>query len=191
MNPRRKSRLTIILFVLLGVAVATGLVTYALRSNIDLFYTPSEIVYGKNDDESQRPQVGQRIRVGGMVVAGTVNRDNQSLKVSFDLNDIGPSITVRYEGILPDLFREGQGIVAQGVLVEPTVLEATEVLAKHDENYVPPELDDQLKKAHKPMGVSEADLKGESARDRYYNNDNQQQQNQQFINETLKQVEGK
>ncbi|MGQ0287002.1 cytochrome c maturation protein CcmE [Pasteurellaceae bacterium 22721_9_1] len=166
MNPRRKSRLTVILFVLFGVAIATGLVTYALRSNIDLFYTPSEIVNGKNDDPSQKPEVGQRIRVGGMVVEGTVERDAKSLKVKFDLNDVGPSITVEYEGILPDLFREGQGIVAQGVLKAPTLLEATEVLAKHDENYVPPELGDQMKKAHQPMGISDADLKGESDRDR-------------------------
>lgn len=166
MNPRRKSRLTVILLVLLGVSVAAGLMMYALRSNIDLFYTPSEIVYGKNDDEKQRPQVGQRIRVGGMVVAGSVERDAKSLKVKFDLNDIGPSITVEYEGILPDLFREGQGIVAQGILKAPTLLVASEVLAKHDENYVPPELDDQMKKAHQPMGVSAADLKGESERDR-------------------------
>ena len=167
MNPRRKSRLSLILFVVLGIAIASGLVMYALRSNIDLFYTPSEVVNGKNDDESTKPEVGQRIRVGGMVVAGTVKRDPKSLKVQFDVNDIGPSITVEYEGILPDLFREGQGIVAQGVLKEPTLLHATEVLAKHDENYVPPELGDQLKKAHQPMGVSEADLKGESERDRH------------------------
>ncbi len=166
MNPRRKSRLNLILLVLLGVAIASGLVMYALRSNIDLFYTPSEVVYGKNDDESTKPEVGQRIRVGGMVVAGSVKRDAKSLKVQFDVNDIGPSITVEYEGILPDLFREGQGIVAQGVLKEPTVLQATEVLAKHDENYVPPELGEQLKKAHQPMGISEKDLKGESERDR-------------------------
>lgn len=166
MHPRRKSRLKLILLVLLGGAVATGLMMYALRSNIDLFYTPSEIVYGKNDDEKQRPHVGQRIRVGGMVVAGSVERDAKTLKVKFDLNDIGPSITVEYEGILPDLFREGQGIVAQGVLKTPTLLVASEVLAKHDENYVPPELDDQMKKAHQPMGVSSADLKGESERDR-------------------------
>lgn len=166
MHPRRKSRLKLILLVLLGVSVAIGLMMYALRSNIDLFYTPSEIVYGKNDDEKQRPHVGQRIRVGGMVVAGSVERDAKTLKVKFDLNDIGPSITVEYEGILPDLFREGQGIVAQGVLKTPTLLVASEVLAKHDENYVPPELDDQMKKAHQPMGVSSADLKGESERDR-------------------------
>ncbi len=164
MNPRRKSRLTIIIFVLLGVTIASTLMLYALRQNIDLFYTPSEVVYGKNNDASTKPEVGQRIRVGGMVVVGTVERDNNSLKVKFDLNDIGPSITVKYEGILPDLFREGQGIVAQGVLVEPKVLQATEVLAKHDENYVPPELGDQMKKVHKPMGVS--NLTGESEKDR-------------------------
>lgn len=166
MNPRRKSRLSLILFVVIGIAIASGLVMYALRSNIDLFYTPSEVVNGKNGDAHSKPEVGQRIRVGGMVVAGTVKRDTKSLKVKFDVNDIGPSITVEYEGILPDLFREGQGIVAQGVLAEPTLLQATEVLAKHDENYVPPELGDQLKKVHQPMGVSESDLKGESQRDR-------------------------
>ena len=87
------------------------------------------------------------------MVEGSVSRDPKSLKVRFDVNDIGPSITVEYEGILPDLFREGQGIVAQGVLKEPTLLEATEVLAKHDENYVPPELGEKMKKMHKPMGA--------------------------------------
>lgn len=164
MNPRRKSRLTIVIFVLLGISVASALVLYALRQNIDLFYTPSEVIYGKNNDPDTKPEVGQRIRIGGMVVEGTVERDSKSLKVKFDLNDIGPSVTVEYEGILPDLFREGQGIVAQGVLKAPTVLDASEVLAKHDENYVPPELDAQMQKVHKPMGVS--DLKGESERDR-------------------------
>ena len=146
MNPRRKSRLSIIIFVILGISIATGLVLYALRQNIDLFYTPSEVVEGKDGNHDQKPEVGQRIRVGGMVVEGSVSRDPKSLKVRFDVNDIGPSITVEYEGILPDLFREGQGIVAQGVLKEPTLLEATEVLAKHDENYVPPELGEKMKK---------------------------------------------
>lgn len=166
MNPRRKSRLKIVLSVLAGVAVAAGLTLYALSQNIDLFYTPSEIVYGKNDDPNTKPEVGQRIRVGGMVVDGSVKRDDKTLKVEFGLNDIGPAIQVEYEGILPDLFREGQGIVAQGVLIEPARLRATEVLAKHDENYMPPELDDQMKKAHQPMGISANDLKGESERDR-------------------------
>ncbi len=156
MNPRRKSRLFVLIFVLLGVTLVSAFVLYALRQNIDLFYTPSEIIYGKNDDASKKPQVGQHIRVGGMVVKGTVKRDPKSLQVSFDLNDIGPAITVHYEGILPDLFREGQGIVAQGTLVEPKVLKATEVLAKHDENYVPPDLEKQMGKTHKAYGVTDA-----------------------------------
>lgn len=166
MTPRRKSRLKLVIFVLMGIAIAGGLMLYALRQNIDLFYTPSEVIQGKDNNPNQKPEVGQRIRVGGMVMEGTVVRDPQSLKVRFNLNDIGPAITVEYEGILPDLFREGQGIVAQGVLIEPTVLKATEVLAKHDENYVPPELGEKMQKVHKPMGVDEADLKGESMRDR-------------------------
>ncbi|MGX2947472.1 cytochrome c maturation protein CcmE [Frederiksenia canicola] len=166
MNPRRKSRLKAVLAILSGVAVAAGLTLYALSQNIDLFYTPSEIVYGKENDPKTKPEVGQRIRVGGMVVEGSVKRDKKSLKVEFGLNDIGPAIQVEYEGILPDLFREGQGIVAQGVLIEPTKLRATEVLAKHDENYMPPELNDQMKKQHQPMGISEGDLKGQSERDR-------------------------
>lgn len=166
MNPRHKSRLKVVLSVLLGLSVAAGLTLYALSQNIDLFYTPSEIVNGKNDDPKQKPEVGQRIRVGGMVVEDTVKRDDKTLKVVFDLEDIGPSITVEYEGILPDLFREGQGIVAQGVLIEPTRLKATEVLAKHDENYMPPELGDKMKTQHNAVGVSEKDLKGESEKDR-------------------------
>ncbi len=166
MNPRRKSRLKVVVSVIFGFAVAAGLTLYALSQNIDLFYTPSEIIYGKNEDPKTKPEVGQRIRVGGMVVEDSVKRDDKTLKVSFELNDIGPAIQVEYEGILPDLFREGQGIVAQGVLIEPTKLRATEVLAKHDENYMPPELGDQMKKRHQGMGVSESDLKGESERDR-------------------------
>ncbi|VEI48751.1 cytochrome c-type biogenesis protein CcmE [Actinobacillus equuli] len=99
MNPRRKSRLKVVVSILFGVAVAAGLTLYALSQNIDLFYTPSEIVNGKNDDPNQKPEVGQRIRVGGMVVEDTVKRDEKTLKVEFDVNDVGPSITIEYEGI--------------------------------------------------------------------------------------------
>ena len=166
MNPRRKSRLAVVLAIVLGVSVSAGLTLYALSQNIDLFYTPSEIVNGKNDNPAQKPEVGQRIRVGGMVVEDTVIRDEKSLKVEFEVNDVGPSITIEYEGILPDLFREGQGIVAQGVLIEPTRLKATEVLAKHDENYMPPELGDKMKQKHSGMGVEEGALTGESERDK-------------------------
>lgn len=86
---------------------------YALNQNMDLFYTPTELVNGK---DGKKPEVGQRLRIGGMVVVGSVSRDNESLRVSFDLQDVGPKVTILYDGILPDLFREGQGIVAQGVL---------------------------------------------------------------------------
>ncbi|AWX13159.1 cytochrome c biogenesis protein CcmE [Mergibacter septicus] len=166
MNPRRKSRLSLVLLVLFGVAIATGLMLYALRQNIDLFYTPSEILYGKNNDPTTKPEIGQRIRVGGMVVQGSVQRDPNSLKVSFKLDDVGPAINVVYDGILPDLFREGQGIVAQGIWKDENTLVASEVLAKHDENYVPPELGEKMKELHNPMGVSAEDLKGESEKDR-------------------------
>ncbi|MEW6998273.1 cytochrome c maturation protein CcmE [Colwelliaceae bacterium BS250] len=150
MNPRRKKRLTIVTAILFGVASVSGLSLYALNENIDLFFTPTEILQGKNET-GIKPTVGQRIRVGGMVVAGTVKRDNDTLHVEFKLKDLGPTITVTYDGILPDLFREGQGIVAQGILVSPDTLEASEVLAKHDEEYMPKEIADAMgKKYAKP-----------------------------------------
>jgi len=146
MNPRRKKRLAVVLAIVLGLGSTVGLILYALNQNIDLFYTPSEILTGKPNGE--KPSVGQRLRIGGMVVAGSVKRDSESLLVSFDLKDIGDSVTVTYDGILPDLFREGQGIVAQGVLVDSTTIEAFEVLAKHDENYMPPEIEEAMQVNH-------------------------------------------
>ena len=148
MNPRRKKRLFIIVSSLGLVGAALGLMLYALTQNIDLFYTPSEILNGKelaNGKRGEKPQIGQRLRIGGMVVEGTVERSPDSLDVAFRLTDTGPEVTVKYTGILPDLFREGQGIVAQGVLVAADVIEATEVLAKHDEEYMPPELAEKMK----------------------------------------------
>ncbi|MDF5441847.1 cytochrome c maturation protein CcmE, partial [Vibrio parahaemolyticus] len=114
MNPRRKKRLGIVLAIFIGISATIGLILYALNQNMDLFYTPTELVNGKPD--GTKPEVGQRLRIGGMVVVGSVRRDPNSLKVSFDLHDVGPKVTITYDGILPDLFREGQGIVAQGVL---------------------------------------------------------------------------
>ncbi|MBD0785117.1 cytochrome c maturation protein CcmE [Vibrio sp. Y2-5] len=148
MNPRRKKRLGIVLAILIGLGTTTGLILYALSQNMDLFYTPTELVNGK---DGKKPEVGQRLRIGGMVTVGSVKRDPNSLKVSFLLHDVGPSVTVVYEGILPDLFREGQGIVAQGVLVDATTVEAFEVLAKHDEEYMPPEIAEAMEKNHAPM----------------------------------------
>lgn len=110
MNPRRKSRFKLVIFVVLGIAIASGLMLYALRQNIDLFYTPSEVIQGKDNNPNQKPEVGQRIRVGGMVVEGTVVRDPKSLKVRFDLNDIGPAITVEYEAFCQIFSVKGRGL---------------------------------------------------------------------------------
>ncbi|WP_339722906.1 cytochrome c maturation protein CcmE [uncultured Paraglaciecola sp.] len=142
MNPRRQKRLLVVSAILVIVGGAIGLMLYALTQNIDLFYTPSEIIQGK---DGQIPEVGQRLRIGGMVVPGTVKRNQETLAVSFDLVDTGPAVTVSYQGILPDLFREGQGIVATGVLTKNNHIEAHEVLAKHDEEYMPPELAEKMK----------------------------------------------
>lgn len=148
MNPRRKSRLIMVVAILVGLGVATSLVMYALRSNIDLFYTPSEILDGKGEARI-KPEPGQRLRVGGMVMPGSVRRDPNTLAVSFKLYDARGVIDVSYLGILPDLFREGQGVVAQGVLEEGHLVKAKEVLAKHDEKYTPPEIEDAMKTNHK------------------------------------------
>ena len=142
MNPRRKKRLLAVSAVLVVLTGAVSLMLYALSQNIDLFYTPSEIIEGK---EGVIPEVGQRLRVGGMVVEGSVKRNQDTLDVSFDLTDTGPIVTVSYHGLLPDLFREGQGIVATGVLTSENHIQAHEVLAKHDEEYMPPELAEKLK----------------------------------------------
>ncbi|HBV76351.1 MULTISPECIES: cytochrome c maturation protein CcmE [Vibrio] len=157
MTPRRKKRLAIILAILIGVAGTVGLTMYALSQNMNLFYTPTELVNGKPD--GTKPHVGERLRIGGMVVEGSVKRDPKSLQVSFDLKDVGPTVTVTYNGILPDLFREGQGIVAQGTLVDATTVDAFEVLAKHDEKYMPPEIAEAMQKNHNPDSYNKSSSK--------------------------------
>lgn len=142
MNPRRKQRLAVVGIAGTLIIGAVSLMLFALNDNIDLFYTPSEIISGK---DGVKPQVGQRLRIGGMVVPGSVKRDPNSLAITFTLVDTGPEVTVQYNGILPDLFREGQGIVATGVLTAATSISAEEVLAKHDEEYMPPELAEKMK----------------------------------------------
>ena len=158
MNPRRKKRLGLVVVLVVGLASTIGLVLYALSQNMDLFYTPTEIVYGKED--GTKPSVGQRLRIGGMVVDGSVKRDPESLLVSFDVADVGPAVRIEFEGILPDLFREGQGIVAQGELVNATLIRATEVLAKHDEDYMPPEIAEAMDKHHNPLEYTEKQKQG-------------------------------
>jgi cytochrome c-type biogenesis protein CcmE len=138
MNPARKKRLGIILALLAGVGMAVALALGALQQNINLFYTPTQIASG------DVPQ-GQRIRAGGMVEKGSLVRSTDSLDVRFVVTDFTRSVTIHYQGILPDLFREGQGIVAMGVIDANGVVQADEVLAKHDENYMPPEVTKALK----------------------------------------------
>lgn len=139
MTPKRKKRLIIILSIVFGAGLAVGLTMFALSQNINLFYSTTQVADGE-------APVGSRIRVGGMVVKGSVKRSQDSLQVSFDLTDYGKSVTVSYTGILPDLFREEQGIIAQGKMDELGVFQADEVLAKHDENYMPPEIAESMKK---------------------------------------------
>jgi len=137
MHPVRKQRLYLVLFVVLFSSAAIGLVVYGLSGNINLFYPPAEIAQGN-------APVGTPIRVGGMVVEGSVQRSDDSLQIRFELTDYEAKVPVVYKGILPDLFDEGQGAVAAGVLNDQGVFEASEVLAKHDENYMPPEVADAL-----------------------------------------------
>jgi len=166
MNPRRKKRLTIVSLLLVGLSGVTALVLFALSENIDLFYTPSEIHFGKKET-GIKPNIGQRLDIGGIVVPGSVNRDPESLAVSFRLsdmkdplvfNDDDPTVTVRYTGILPDLFREGQGIVAQGRLDSEFVIAASQVLAKHDENYMPKAIAESAGEKHKKLQYSQEQL---------------------------------
>ncbi|WP_299494115.1 cytochrome c maturation protein CcmE [uncultured Shewanella sp.] len=151
MNSRRKKRLTLAIALIAGVVAVTSLLLYALNSNMNLFFTPSEILHGK-PDTGIKPTIGQRIRVGGMVTVGSMKRDPDSLYVEFAIHDgSGEEVIITYDDLLPDLFREGQGIVAQGVLSSAGRIEATEVLAKHDENYMPPEVAEAMGKNYKKL----------------------------------------
>lgn len=140
MHPIRKKRLITIVVIMVILAAAIGLVLYALQQNINLFYSPAQIAQGDAPTNT-------RIRAGGMVVVGSVKRDPKTLDVSFDVTDFKYKVHIRYHGILPDLFREGQGIVAQGKLLDDGTFRASQVLAKHDEKYMPPEVSDALKQA--------------------------------------------
>lgn len=143
MNAVRKQRLILVISILVGLAIACGLMFYALRQNINLFFTPQQVMAGEAPLDTQ-------MRVGGLVEVGSVVRDQETLDVQFVLTDGKGRFTVHYQGILPDLFREGQGIVANGTLISTNRFEAEEVLAKHDETYMPPEVQDALEKAGHP-----------------------------------------
>lgn len=142
MTPRRR-RMTFVALILFGVAGAATLALTAFRDNVLYFYSPSDVTAGK-------VPAGRTFRVGGMVDKGSVVREPGSLEVKFTVTDFAHDVTVQYTGVLPDLFREGQGVIARGHLVDPQahVFVADEVLAKHDEKYMPPEVAESLKKTH-------------------------------------------
>lgn len=140
MNPQRRKLLFAVIFIVAGMGVATALALKAFQENLLYFYSPAQVA--KGEAPTNRP-----FRIGGLVVAGSVVRDPRSLAVRFELTDTLKQITVDYDGILPDLFREGQGIVANGSLRPDGTFAASEVLAKHDENYMPTEVADALKDA--------------------------------------------
>jgi cytochrome c-type biogenesis protein CcmE len=137
MNAKRKRHLIWILIILTGVSVATGLILYSLRAQTDYFYAPAQLAAGEAPEN-------KRIRAGGMVAKGSVQKSTQNLDVSFSITDFKATVPVRYTGILPDLFAENSGIVATGQL-ENGVFVAESILAKHDENYMPPEVTAALK----------------------------------------------
>lgn len=145
MNPKRRNRLLIIALLVLGVGTAVALALVALNENINLFYSPTQVARG------EVPQ-GHTFRVGGLVADGSVRREGQGLMVSFDVTDGPHRVTVDYTGILPDLFREKQAVIATGRM-QGKVFVAEEVLAKHDETYMPKEVADKMAGAHKKYNV--------------------------------------
>ncbi|MGH1485477.1 MAG: cytochrome c maturation protein CcmE [Cellvibrionaceae bacterium] len=140
MHPARKQRLFIVLFIVIFSSIAVLLMTYALRENINLFYPPSKIIAGG-------APIDRTIRAGGCVIAGSVVRSTKNLDVSFDITDGAEAMTVNYSGILPDLFAEGEAVVVNGKLNQAGIFNATEVLAKHDEEYMPPEVAEAMAQA--------------------------------------------
>ncbi|MGR9107244.1 MAG: cytochrome c maturation protein CcmE [Gammaproteobacteria bacterium] len=145
MKPIRKQRLYLILLMVAAVALAVGLGLKAFNENLMFFFSPSQVIAGE-------APLDHPFRLGGMVVDGSVKRPGGELLVRFDLTDFDKVVSVEYTGILPDLFREGQGIVSKGRLRADGVFVADEVLAKHDENYMPPEVAGTLKK-RRPSGI--------------------------------------
>ena len=138
MHPLRKQRLYVVLSILFGTAMAAFLVFKGLSENINLFYSPSDL-------KKEKISVDNHIRVGGMVKKDSINKESNSLRISFVITDFEEDLLITYEGILPDLFSEEAGIVAKGKINDEGTFIANEVLAKHDENYMPPEVAKTLK----------------------------------------------
>ena len=137
---RRHKRIGIIIAGLVGLGIAAFLVANAFRNNLVFFFSPTQVA-------AKEAPVNRTFRIGGLVEEGTLKRDNDGLTVRFTVTDTAASIPVVYKGILPDLFKEGRGCVAQGRIGDDGVFQAEEVLAKHDENYMPPEAGEAIDKA--------------------------------------------
>lgn len=146
MKPRQK-RLMFIVVGVLGIGIAVGLVLNALNKNVSLYFTPTQVM------NKEAPQ-GRSFRIGGLVEVGSVQREKDGLTVRFMITDMVKTMPVLYKGILPDLFKEGKGVVAQGKMEADGVMHADEVLAKHDENYMPPEAKDAIDKANAAKAAS-------------------------------------
>jgi cytochrome c-type biogenesis protein CcmE len=145
MTPRQR-RLTLVLGIVAGVGIAGALALTAFRENVTFFFDPSQVVQGKVAD-------GEHFRLGGMVEKGSITRAPGSMEVRFIVTDFAERVPVSYTGVLPDLFREGQGVVANGRLANGTFV-AEEVLAKHDEKYMPPAVAKSLKDKQPPAQVA-------------------------------------
>lgn len=143
MNPTRKKRLLLIIAMVVGVALAAAFALNAFNKNMMFYFTPTEVAQGK-------APINQPFRLGGMVVDGSVKKHAESTITWFDLTDNQSTVTIEFSGILPDLFREGQGIISMGRLNQGGTFVADEVLAKHDENYMPPEVAESMKKMAQP-----------------------------------------
>ena len=148
MNRTRQRRLIIVAVVTVAAAVAAGLGVYALQQNMNYLLTPSQVQSGQAMDY-------KTFRLGGMVKAGSIQRSDTSLKTTFTVVDVGGSMPVEYTGILPDLFRDNQSVIATGHMDNAHFV-ATEVLAKHDETYMPKELKDAMAKAHADKQIEQA-----------------------------------
>ena len=137
MHPTRKRTMIGILVILVGVGLATAITIYSLRQNMLFFVSPADIT-------EQNLPMGREFRLGGLVVPGSVDRASDGLVVEFDVTDGAETVGVSFDGILPDMFREGKGVIVRGELQSQDLFVAHEVLAKHDENYMPPEVADAL-----------------------------------------------
>jgi len=147
MTPTRKKRLAVVALIVVGVGAAAAVAFTALNDNMLYFVSPTDV-------HANAAPADKRIRLGGLVAAGSVERESDSLVVQFDVTDGRHDVPVRFQGILPDLFREGQGVIAHGRLDENGHFQADEVLARHDETYMPPEVMKSLEAAGHPAEAS-------------------------------------